>query len=64
MTTRADIANATFPDIHHTIADREQKYPKRTEKIITRLAPSPTGFVHIGAIFASLTNSLFAHQND
>lgn len=64
MATRADIAQLAFPEIQTKISDQEKKYPKRNEKIVTRFAPSPTWFVHIGAIFASLTNSLFAHQNN
>jgi len=41
----------------------EARYPKRTlveGAIVTRSAPSPTGFVHIGTIYMSLINKLVA----
>ncbi|MEI7719938.1 MAG: glutamate--tRNA ligase family protein [bacterium] len=34
------------------------------EKIITRIAPSPTGQMHIGTVRTALFNYLFAKQND
>ena len=42
-----------------------KKYPKRNlpdGAEVTRLAPSPTGFVHFGALFASLCNCLVAKR--
>src|ERR1700754_175839 len=41
----------------------EAKYPKRSlveGAIVTRSAPSPTGFVHIGTVYMSLINKLVA----
>jgi len=35
-----------------------------TQKIITRFAPSPTGYVHIGSLRTVLYNYLFAKKND
>jgi glutamyl/glutaminyl-tRNA synthetase len=32
--------------------------------IVTRFAPSPTGFVHIGSLRTVLYNYLFTKQND
>ncbi len=49
--TNKDLANLIFPDIDLTIEDLEKKYPKRDLKEgakVTRIAPSPTGFMHIG----------------
>jgi len=63
MTTRQDIAEAIFPEVKEGIADLQKKYPERENKICSRVAPSPTGFLHIGAIFASFVPSQFAHQN-
>lgn len=63
MTTRKDIADIVFPDINETIADLGNKFPQRSNPICSRYAPSPTGFVHIGNIYASLVESQFAHQN-
>lgn len=49
--TNQDLANLIFPNITKTIEDYEKEYPKRNLKegaYVTRFAPSPTGFVHIG----------------
>lgn len=44
-------------------ADAEARYPRRTlvdDAVVTRSAPSPTGFVHIGTIYMSMINKLVA----
>jgi glutamyl/glutaminyl-tRNA synthetase len=43
-----DLSNLMFPTIDQTIANLEQKFPKRDKEICSRFAPSPTGFLHIG----------------
>ncbi len=61
------LADLIFPDIKLTIEDYENKYPKRDlpeGAIVTRYAPSPTGFIHIGALLASFTERTFAKQSD
>ncbi|MBQ8872170.1 MAG: glutamate--tRNA ligase [Bacilli bacterium] len=61
------LANIIFPDITLTVEDYEKKYPARNLKdgaIVTRYAPSPTGFIHIGALLASFTGSIFAKQSE
>ena len=63
MTTRQDIADLIFPDVHETIADLEKKFPPRTNPICSRFAPSPTGFLHIGAVFTSFTAWKFLNQH-
>lgn len=43
----------------------EEKYPQREAgKIVTRFAPSPTGFMHIGGVYTSLLDYKLAKQND
>lgn len=59
------LANLIFPDITETIEDLEKKYPERSLKEgaeVTRYAPSPTGFLHTGALFTSLINKKIADQ--
>lgn len=57
MKTYEDLANYIFPEITETIADLEKRYPARNLPVgaeVTRFAPSPTGFLHLGSLFTSL----------
>ena len=59
------LANLLFPDITKTIADYETKYPPRDlpeGAVVTRIAPSPTGFVHLGNLYNAIGERL-AHQS-
>lgn len=49
-----------------TVAEIETRYPARIEKAacVTRIAPSPTGFMHIGGVYAALISERIAHQQD
>ena len=59
-----DLANLLFPDVTETIDDLRKKYPARPAgQIVTRIAPSPTGFFHIGNLFTGVVNERFAHQS-
>lgn len=60
---RSDIAELIFPDVKETIADLEKRFPARKNPIATRFAPSPTGFLHIGAVFTSFTAWKFCDQS-
>ena len=62
-----ELADLIFPNITKTIEDYEKEYPKRDlpeGAIVTRYAPSPTGFIHIGALLSSFTASVFAKQTN
>lgn len=49
-----------------TPEELEKRYPLREKPagdMVTRIAPSPTGFMHIGGIYAALISERLAHQN-
>ena len=52
--TNKDLADLIFPNINKTIKDYENMYPSRNGMVVTRFAPSPTGYVHIGGIYQAI----------
>ena len=65
--TYKDLADVIFPNITKTIEDYEKEYPERDLKEgakVTRYAPSPTGFMHIGNFYQVVVNYLLAKQSD
>ncbi len=65
--TNKELADLIFPNITKTIEDYERIYPKRNLSegaIVTRFAPSPTGFVHIGHIFSSFVANKVAKDTN
>ena len=60
------LANLIYPNIDKTIEYYVEKYPKRNLKEgakVTRYAPSPTGFQHIGGVFSALIDERLASQS-
>ena len=65
--TNKDLANLIFPNITKTIEEYEKEYPERKLEngaMVTRFAPSPTGRVHMGNLFASFIPEVFAKQSN
>ncbi len=59
------LAELLFPNVKMTREDVLKKYPRRKEgTVVTRLAPSPTGFLHIGGVYTALINKKIATQNN
>lgn len=60
-----ELTKLLFPNLKYTREDILKKYPKRDENlVVTRLAPSPTGFLHIGGVYTALINERIAHKNN
>jgi len=60
------LANLLFPDVTDTPESLEEKFPLRNVPegaVVTRMAPSPTGFVHLGNLVQGLTSERMAHQS-
>lgn len=65
--TNKDLADFLFPDIDKTVADYEKIYPKRDldeNACVTRYAPSPTGFMHIGNFYSVVVDYVIAKQSN
>ena len=61
-----DLADLIFPNAKE-ISYYEEKYPQRNLEegaIVTRFAPSPTGFVHIGGLYQALIAKKIANQTN
>ena len=61
------LANLLFPDVAETVEDLEKRYPERDLKEgarVTRFAPSPTGYLHIGGLFGALVDVLTARATN
>ncbi len=61
------LTDLIFTENLPTLEEILQKYPRRELKEgtkITRMAPSPTGFMHLGNLYAALTNERLAHLSD
>lgn len=60
------LAERLFPHITETPEQVEARYPKRElpeGAKVTRMGPSPTGFMHLGNLFGALVDERLAHQS-
>lgn len=60
-----ELADLIFPNVKE-IEYYEEKYPERNlpeGAMVTRFAPSPTGFVHIGGLFGAIIDRKLAQQS-
>ncbi|MBQ1396722.1 MAG: glutamate--tRNA ligase [Eubacterium sp.] len=66
MTDRERVAALLFPHIDKTPEDYEALYPPRRlpeGAKVTRLGPSPTGFIHLGNLYGAFVDERLAHQS-
>ncbi len=61
------LAELLFPQITKTPEDYEKLYPPRNlpeGAKVTRLGPSPTGFIHLGNLYGAFVDERLARQSD
>ncbi len=61
------LASLLFKEDLKTTEEYEKIYPQRNLKEgaqVTRIAPSPTGFMHLGNLFGAITDERIAHLSD
>ena len=61
------LADLLFPNVSKTPEDMEAKYPQRNlpdGAFVTRIGPSPTGFVHLGNLYNAIIAERIAHQSN
>ena len=64
--TRKEYSEFLVPNVEYDVTYYENKYPARTLEdgaMVTRFAPSPTGFVHMGSLYASFIDLQMAKQS-
>ena len=64
--TNKDLADVIFPNITKTVDDYEKEYPERHLEdgaCVTRFAPSPTGFMHLGNFRQAITDYVIAKNS-
>lgn len=62
-----ELAELIFPNITKTPEDYEKMYPNRNlpeGAMVTRFAPSPTGFIHVGSLFGANLDRRLATQTN
>ncbi len=67
MTDTRTLSELLYPDIKITPSELETRFHPRSLSEgakVTRLAPSPTGFMHFGTLFPALVNERLAHQSN
>ncbi len=66
MSENKQLAELLFPEVTGTIEDLERRFPQRElpeGAKVTRIAPSPTGFMHLGNLYGALVDERLAHQS-
>jgi glutamyl-tRNA synthetase len=64
---KGEIVDRLFSEQLLSTNEIEKKYPPRElgqGAMVTRIAPSPTGFMHIGSLYTALVSERLAHQSE
>ncbi len=60
------LSELLFPNVTVTPEELEERYPQRNlpeGAKVTRFAPSPTGYVHLGGVYQTMVGERLAHQS-
>ncbi len=60
------LADLLFPNVTETCEEVQARFPQRNlpeGAVVTRMAPSPTGFVHLGNLVQGMISERMAHQS-
>ena len=66
MLSNRELAQLIYPSLPHTPEEYEAMYPERNlpdGARVTRLGPSPTGFIHLGNLYGAFVDERLAHQS-
>ena len=61
-----ELSELIYPSLAHTPEEYEAMYPPRDlpeGALVTRLGPSPTGFIHLGNLYGAFVDERLAHQS-
>lgn len=61
------LCDRLFSDVQESVEEIEARFPARELKegaVVSRMAPSPTGFVHLGNLVQGLTSERMCHQSE
>ena len=61
-----ELSELIYPSLAHTPEEYEAIYPPRDlpeGAFVTRLGPSPTGFIHLGNLYGAFVDERLAHQS-
>ena len=67
MNDLKELADLMFPDVSESVLDIEKMYPERnlpSGAEVTRFAPSPTGFVHMGSLLSAFEDFKIAKDTN
>ena len=66
MLSYRQLADLIYPELSHTPEEYEAMYPARDlpeGAKVTRLGPSPTGFIHLGNLYGAFVDERLDHQS-